>query len=257
MDQSGTGSIGGTVSQLVQDLDTLELEVHGNDGNGGMKGTLSEHTSKISALETASAQHVTKIEAEAFAKTADIQDTLNKVDTEGTVTAAISAAVATEKSRAEGAEKTLREDLSAVKNTADNAVSNAAFAQFKTENTTAINDAKTAAVSEATTAANGYTDDEITKEVTRANGAYAPKSLVETVAGHTGTLGILTNTNPTTVGSVAEAKKRADDAYTLAGQKTTMAEVEAKDYATKAQAKAYADAKDEAIKAAKDAAAAA
>lgn len=44
------------------------------------------------------------------------------------------------------------------------------------------------------------------------------------------------------------------DAYELAQSKTTMAEVEAKDYATKAEAKGYADAKDASIKAAKDAA---
>lgn len=44
------------------------------------------------------------------------------------------------------------------------------------------------------------------------------------------------------------------DAYELAQSKTTMADVEAKDYATKAEAKGYADAKDASIKAAKDAA---
>lgn len=44
------------------------------------------------------------------------------------------------------------------------------------------------------------------------------------------------------------------DAYELAEGKTTMAEVEAKDYATKTEAQGYADAKDIAIKAAKDAA---
>lgn len=249
MGEGGTPEgIGSTVAQLVKDLDALEGTV-GTQGN-----TISEHTGKISALETASAQHVTKTEAEAFAKTADIQPTLNKVDTEGTVTAAINAAVATEKSRAEAAEKALSNSLAEVKNTANSAVSNATFEQFKTENTTAINGAKTAAVSEATSAAKSYTDDEITKEVTRANGAYAPKTLVNTVAGHTGTLNTLTSTDPTTVGSVAEAKKRADDAYDLAGQKTTMAEVEAKNYATKTEAKGYADAKDAAIQAAKDAA---
>lgn len=247
----------GAVTDIRNDLTTLETEVHGTDGNGGMKATLSEHAGKISALETASAQHVTKTEAKAFAKTADIQPTLNKVDTEGTVTAAINAAVATEKSRAEAAEKALSDSLAEVKNTANSAVSNATFEQFKTDNTTAINTAKTDAVSEATAAAKSYTDDEITKEVTRANGAYAPKTLVDTVAGHTSTLNTLTSTDPTTAGSVAEAKKRADDAYDLAGQKTTMAEVEAKDYATKAQAKAYADAKDTAIEAAANAAAAA
>ena len=44
------------------------------------------------------------------------------------------------------------------------------------------------------------------------------------------------------------------DAYELAESKTTMAEVEGKDYATKTEAKGYADAKDASIKAAKDAA---
>lgn len=44
------------------------------------------------------------------------------------------------------------------------------------------------------------------------------------------------------------------DAYELAESKTTMAEVEGKDYATKTEAKSYADAKDASIKAAKDAA---
>lgn len=175
--------IGATVAKLAEDLDTLEgtVETQGN--------TISEHTGKISALEKASVQHVTKTEAEAFAKTADIQGTLDKVDTEGTVTAAINAAVAGEKSRAEGAEQTLTNNLAAVKNTADSAVPNAIFEQFKTDNTTVINNAKTSAVSEATTVANGYTDDKIAEEVTRANGDYAPKSLVETVAGLSGAIG--------------------------------------------------------------------
>lgn len=44
------------------------------------------------------------------------------------------------------------------------------------------------------------------------------------------------------------------DAYELAESKTTMAEVEGKDYATKTEARGYADAKDASIKAAKDAA---
>lgn len=43
------------------------------------------------------------------------------------------------------------------------------------------------------------------------------------------------------------AQTKADQAYELAGTKTTMAEVEAKDYATKAEAQGYANAKDEAI----------
>lgn len=48
--------------------------------------------------------------------------------------------------------------------------------------------------------------------------------------------------------SVAQGK--ADQAYDLAGQKTTMGEVEAKGYATKEEAQGYANAKDEAIAAA-------
>lgn len=254
MDEGGTPEgIGSTVAGLVTDLDALELEVHGTDGNGGMKGVQADHTSRIGALETASAQHVTKEEAKAFAKTADIQDTLDKVDTEGTVSAAISAAVAVEKNRAEGAEQTLTNNLAAVKNTADAALSKAAFESFKTENTDAISTAKSEAISGATATAKSYTDDEITKEVNRANGAYAPKSLVETVAGHTGTLTTLTG-NASTVGSVEWAKAAADAAMAKANEKTTMAEVEAKNYATKTEAKGYADAKDAAIKAAKDAA---
>lgn len=182
-DSGEAEGIGATVAKLAEDLDTLEgtVETQGN--------TISEHTGKISALEKASVQHVTKTEAEAFAKTADIQATLDKVDTEGTVSAAISAAVAGEKSRAEAAEQALSNELAAVKNTANSAVSNATFEQFKSDNTTAINDAKTSAVSEATAAAKSYTDGEITKEVNRANGAYAPKSLVETVAGLSGAIG--------------------------------------------------------------------
>ena len=248
--------IGATVAQLSEDLDALELEVHGTDGNGGMKATLSEHTGKITALEQASAQHVTKTEAEAFAKTADIQAKLDKVDTEGTVSAAISSAVAGEKSRAEGAEQALSNSIAAVKQTAENAVSTATFNQFKTDNTAAIGTAKTEAVTEATGAAKTYTDNQIDAEEARADAAYAPKSLVDTVSGHTGTLTTLTG-EATVVGSVAEAKKAADDAAALAGQKTTMAEVEAKNYATKTEAQGYADAKDAAIQAAANAAAAA
>lgn len=49
------------------------------------------------------------------------------------------------------------------------------------------------------------------------------------------------------------AQSKADEAYALAGEKTTMAEVEAKNYATKDEAQGYANAKDEAIAAAKKA----
>lgn len=187
--EEADGTLAGSVAQLRTDLTELETEVHGTDGNGGMVATLADHTSRIGNLETESAKHALKTDLDAFAKTADIQGTLDKVDTEGTVTAAINAAVAGEKSRAEGAEQTLTNNLAAVKNTADSAVPNATFEQFKTDNTTAINNAKTSAVSDATAAAKEYTDDKIAEEVTRANGAYAPKSLVETVAGLSGAIG--------------------------------------------------------------------
>lgn len=51
-----------------------------------------------------------------------------------------------------------------------------------------------------------------------------------------------------------DAKAAADTAQATADSKTTMAEVEAKNYATKTEAKSYADAKDSAISAAKAAA---
>lgn len=53
--------------------------------------------------------------------------------------------------------------------------------------------------------------------------------------------------------AIAAAKSAADAANTLAGTKTTMADVEAKGYATKTEAQGYADAKDDAIAAAKKA----
>jgi hypothetical protein len=50
--------------------------------------------------------------------------------------------------------------------------------------------------------------------------------------------------------AIAEAKQAGLDAAALAGEKTTMAAVEAKNYATKDEAQSYANAKDEAIAAA-------
>lgn len=50
--------------------------------------------------------------------------------------------------------------------------------------------------------------------------------------------------------AASAAQTKADSAYALAETKTTMAEVEAKDYATKAEAQGYANAKDSAIQAA-------
>ena len=93
MDQSGSaGGIGSTVSQLVQDLDTLEgtVETQGQ--------TISEHTGKISDLETASATHALKTDVSA-AKTAILGQT-DGVDFNGTVKGAYEAA-ATAKTQAD------------------------------------------------------------------------------------------------------------------------------------------------------------
>lgn len=253
MGEGDAEGIGAVVASLVTDLDTLETEVHGTTGDGGMKATLAQHASKIGALEEASAKHALKTDLNAYAKTADIEGTLAKVDTENGVTAAIEAAVAGEKSRAEAAEKALDNSIKAVKSTADGAVQSTAFEAWKTENTTAINNAKNAAIE----AAEDYADGKITEEVNRADGKYATKTALEstnsTVSGHTASLAIL-NGAAETAGSVNWAKAAADAAMAKANEKTTMAEVEAKDYATKAEAQGYANAKDAAITAAQNAA---
>lgn len=88
MDQSGSASgIGSTVAKLVQDLDTLEgtVETQGD--------TISQHTSKISALETASATHALKTDVSA-AKTAILGQTEGGADFNGTVKGAYDNAAA-------------------------------------------------------------------------------------------------------------------------------------------------------------------
>lgn len=240
--------LAGTIANIRKDLTTAEGEID------ALQTLTNGHTTKIEALEQASAQHVTKTEAEAFAKTADIQAKLDKVDTgDKTVSAAIADAVKVEKDRAELAEKALDDAIKAVKNTADNAVSTETFNQFKIDNTTAIGTAKTEAVSTAKT----YTNEQIAAEVKRSDETYATIEALgatnEVVAGHTASLTTLTG-DANTPGSVAAAKKAADDAMAKANEKTTMAEVEAKGYATKTEAKEYADAKDQAITAAQNAA---
>lgn len=239
--------LAGSVAKLRTDLTTAEGEID------ALQELTQSHTGKISALETASAKHALKTDLDAYAKTADIEGTLAKVDTANGVTAAITAAVTAEAERADAAEKALDNAIKAVKQTAENAVSNTTFNQFKSDNTAAIGTAKTEAISAATTAANGYTDGKITAEVTRADAAYAAKGLEDTVAGHTDTLATLTG-EATVAGSVAEAKKAAEDAMAEAQKKTTMADVIAKNYATKTEAQGYADAKDTAITAAQNAA---
>lgn len=219
-----------------------------------LEGDMSQAKSDISTLKTESAKHAEKTYVDStFAKTADIEGTLAKVDTDTGVKAAIEAAVAGEKSRAEAAEKALDDSLKAVKATADGAVQKTAFETWKTENTAAIGTAK----SEAIEAAEDYADGKITEEVTRADNKYATKTALEStngiVSGHTASLATLNGTAET-AGSVNWAKAAADAAMAKANEKTTMAEVEAKGYATKAEAQGYANAKDEAITAAQNAA---
>ena len=43
--------VGAAVVRLSEELDTLEAEVHGADGTGGMVATLSDHESRIAGLE--------------------------------------------------------------------------------------------------------------------------------------------------------------------------------------------------------------
>lgn len=249
-DEGEVEGLAGSVAALTGRVTTAEGEID------ALQELTATHTSDIADLKTESAKHVTKTEAEAFAKTADIQATLNKIDTTGTVSAAIDAAVLVETNRAKAAEEANTNAIAGVKATADSAVQTATFNAFKVENTTAIGNAKTEAVA----AAGEYTDGKISAEVTRADSTYATKSELEgvnnTVAGHTSALEILNGADSVN-GSVANAKKAGTDAAALAAQKTTMADVEAKNYATKTEAQGYANAKDAAITAAANAAAAA
>ena len=251
----------------ADDIDAAELRIKALEDTVGtneegetlggrviaLEGDMSQAKSDISTLQTESAKHALKTDLDAYAKTADIEGTLAKVDTDTGVKAAIEAAVAGEKTRAEAAEKALDDSIKAVKQTADGAVQNTAFETWKTENTAAIGTAK----AEAIEAAEDYADGKITDEVTRADNKYATKTALEStngiVSGHTASLATLNGTAET-AGSVNWAKAAADAAMAKANEKTTMAEVEAKDYATKTEAQSYANAKDAAITAAQNAA---
>lgn len=103
--------LAGTVANIRKDLTTLGTEVHGTDGNGGMKATLSEHAGKISALETASATHALKTDVSA-AKTAILGQTEGGADFNGTVKGAY-------------------DNAAAAKTQADKGVTDAAAAQSK------------------------------------------------------------------------------------------------------------------------------
>lgn len=166
------------------------------------------HTSSISTINGTLATKADKSELEAYAKTADIQATLNKVDTDKKVSVAISEAVAAEAAIARAAEEAnadaisqLQSDLNDIRDTADAAVTDEdlanAIKDFAT--TTDVATAKKEAISAAKTAGDL---------------AYATKDLEETVAGHTGTLTTLTGTG---TGSVADAKKAGTDALALIG----------------------------------------
>ena len=186
--------IGATVSQLVTDLDTLEAEVHGTDGNGGMKATLADHTSRIGTAETdidnlekALADHETKA-GQTYATKTELANVKSALQAE------IDADVAAEASRADTEEKRLAGLIAENKAIAEAALTKKAFNTFKNDNTTAINNAKTDAVSEA----NEYTDGKITAEEQRADGKYATKTALEainnTVSGHTSAIELISNT---------------------------------------------------------------
>ena len=186
--------IGATVSQLVTDLNTLEEEVHGTNGNGGMVATLADHTSRIGTAETdienlekALGNYKTEV-GNTYATKAELADEKSALQAE------IDADVLVETNRAKEEEQRLAGLIAENKATAEAALTKEAFNTFKNENTTAINNAKTDAVSEA----NGYTDEKITAEVGRADGKYATKTDLQTtnnnVLGNTSAIGTINET---------------------------------------------------------------
>ena len=175
-DDGEVEGIGSTVAQLSEDLDALELEVHGTDGNGGIKATLSEHTGKISALEQASAQHALKTDLDAYAKTETIKPILDKVDTEDkTVSEAIAAAVKVEADRAKLAEEANANAASAAQGKA-----NDAYALAGTKATLA--DVATVGYALATDVEKNI-EAAISSEVTRADAKYATQTVVNGIDG--------------------------------------------------------------------------
>lgn len=212
--------LAGSVADLRVDLTTLENEVHGTDGNGGIKSTvaaqgetISEHGEKIAALEQASDEHVTKTEAEAFAKTADIEGTLAKLEgIDTTVTAAINAAVAVEKGRAEEAEEAINESIGKLTNDLAGVKATAEAAMTEEQVNGKISTAKGEISAEI--------DADVQAALTTVAGTYATKGELEatneTVSGHAEALTTLQG-DANTEGSVAEAKKAGDDALALIG----------------------------------------
>ena len=80
-DNGEVEGIGATVAQLGEDLDALELEVHGTNGQGGMVSTLSDHESRIDTLEKVDVALKSDVTA---AKTA-VLGQVDGVDFNGTV----------------------------------------------------------------------------------------------------------------------------------------------------------------------------
>lgn len=208
----------GNLEALAGRVTTVEGKMTAAEGDiDALEETVAGHTSKIADLETASAKHALKTDLDAYAKSADVY-TKTQVYTKSEANSAIETAVNAEADRAKGQEQALDSAIKAVKATAEAAVSTTAFNEFKGTNAQAIATAK----SEATADAKTYTDGAIASEVTRANDAYAPMSLVETVNAQADKLDKLTSDGE---GSVTEAKNRADEAYDLANAAVTTEEL--------------------------------
>ena len=118
-------------------------------------------------------------------------------------------------------------------------------------------------ISAADTTLRAYVDEK-TKDIATIEGLGELEERVAATEGEIDALQAAIAEDGSVTADIAAAQKAADDAAAAAkaaqdtaDAKTTMAEVEAKDYATKAEAQAYANAKDEAIAAAQSAAEAA
>ena len=193
-DNGDVEGIGSTVTQLAIDLNALEAKVQGTDGNGGMVATLADHTSRISTAET----DIENLEGALNNYKTTVSNTYvtkNELANEKqALQAEIDADVAAEAALRAEEDTRLANLISENKSLAEAALTKEAFNTFKNENTTAINNAKTGAVSEA----NGYTDGKITAEEQRADGKYATKTALEatnnTVSGNISAIGTINET---------------------------------------------------------------
>ena len=266
MGTDGTsGGIGGTVAQLVKDLEQAEKDID------ALEGTVAGHTSALNILQgdanTSGSVAEAKAAADAAAILAGQKVTMAEVEAKDYATKEQAQGYADAK---DAAIEAAANAAAAAKATADAAVTKNAFESFKTENTTAISNAAAGAVEDA----NEYTDGQITAEIVRADGKYATKTALDAtdgvVAGHTQAISsinavlesVVTKTElesknyatttqvatakseaitaaaqdaatkyattgalATTNEAVSAARGRADDAYTLASGKTTTDEV--------------------------------